>query len=194
VLGEPITAGEPTGSPGDWCWPAALPNIMGKGFSSSIGWLHTYSACPTEMRRQLVSKWTELVESACLAGARARPFYGIKVWDSIFNDIFSQKKVYSTKHIILVIIITRRLCHIMWPSKWQNLPSQTLMCRRSGWSWGHSVFQGAGNKGESTKFPSSQALRNMKCPPQRWAPLSPFCCVMCRQWASLVGGDAHYPA
>jgi hypothetical protein len=143
---------------------------MGKGFSSSIGWLHTYSACPTEMRRQLVSKWTELVESACLAGARARPFYGIKVWDSIFNDIFSQKKVYSTKHIILVIIITRRLCHIMWPSKWQNLPSQTLMCRRSGWSWGHSVFQGAGNKGESTKFPSSQALRNMKCPPPRWGP------------------------
>jgi hypothetical protein len=31
-----------------------------------------------------------------LAGARARPFYGIKVWDSIFNDIFSKKKVFST--------------------------------------------------------------------------------------------------
>jgi hypothetical protein len=34
-----------------------------------------------------------------LAGARARPFYGIKVWDSIFNDIFSKKKsIFNKTH------------------------------------------------------------------------------------------------
>jgi hypothetical protein len=37
-----------------------------------------------------------------LAGARARPFYDVKVWDSRFNDIFSKKGIFN-KHILVII-------------------------------------------------------------------------------------------